>query len=73
MYSETLMYDANGVLDSSFVTKNRLVEETINMALTLDYVHNFKKEGEKLSANVYHTNYDFSNFQDVDTDYLVAP
>ncbi|MFH4969045.1 outer membrane beta-barrel family protein [Gaetbulibacter sp. M240] len=70
VFSETLMYDANGVLDSSFVTKNRLVEETINMALTLDYIHNFKKDGEKLSASLHHTNYDFSNFQDVDTDYL---
>ncbi|GAA4282065.1 outer membrane beta-barrel family protein [Gaetbulibacter aestuarii] len=70
VHSETLMFDANRVLDSLFVTNNRLVEETFNMALTLDYVHHFKKEGETLSASLHHTNYDFSNFQDVNTDYL---
>lgn len=68
--SKTDVFDANHVKDSSFITTNRLVEETFNFAFTLDYTHKFKKEGEKLSLNVHHTNYDFSNFQNVDTDYL---
>ncbi len=68
--SNTLVFDGNKVLDSSFTTQNRLVEETFNLAFTLDYVHRFKKNGEKLSANVHLTDYDFSNFQNVETDYL---
>ncbi|GAA4899028.1 outer membrane beta-barrel family protein [Flaviramulus aquimarinus] len=68
--SLTEVYSANSVLDSTFNTKNKAVDETFNFAFTLDYLHNFKRDGEKLLANVHHTFYDFSNFQDVDTDYL---
>ncbi|XCF05084.1 outer membrane beta-barrel protein [Tamlana crocina] len=68
--SNTEVFDNNRELDSSFTTENRLVEETFNLAFTLDYLHKFKKEGEKLSANAHLTDYDFSNFQNVDTDYL---
>ena len=67
--SFTEVYDSNGVLDSTFHTINKLVDETYNLAFTLDFVHKFKKEGEKLSANVHYTNYDFSSYQNVDTDY----
>ncbi|WP_223548393.1 outer membrane beta-barrel protein [Aestuariivivens sp. NBU2969] len=67
--STTEVFDANKVLDSSFTTDNRLVDETFNLAFTLDYIHKFKKEGEKLSVSAHHTNYDFSSFQNVDTDY----
>jgi hypothetical protein len=67
----TEVFNSNSVLDSTFNTVNRLVDETSNLAFTLDYAHKFKKEGEKLSVNVHHTNYDFSNFQNVDTDYFL--
>ncbi|UKM63972.1 TonB-dependent receptor [Flavobacteriaceae bacterium GSB9] len=69
-YSNTNVFDANKVLDSSFLTTNRIVDETFNFAFTLDYLHKFKTEGEKLMISAHHTNYDFSNFQNVDTDYL---
>lgn len=68
--SETQVFGANKNLDSIFNTSNRLVEEKFNLAFTLDYLHKFNKEGEQLSASVHHTNYDFSNFQDVSTKYL---
>ncbi|MCF8273443.1 MAG: TonB-dependent receptor [Flavobacteriaceae bacterium] len=68
--SLTQVFNANKDLDSTFYTKNRLVDETYNLAFTLDYVHKFKKEGEKLSANAHYTDYDFSSYQNVDTDYL---
>lgn len=68
--SGTKVFGANQVLDSIFNTQNRLRDETFNFAFSLDYIHKFKKEGEKLSANLHHTNYDFSSFQNVDTDYL---
>ena len=66
----TDVFGANKILDSTFVTDNMKVDETFNLAFTLDYIHKFKKEGEKLLISAHHTNYDFSNFQNVDTDYL---
>ena len=68
--SDTEVFDRDMVLDSTFITDNRLVDETFNLAFTLDYVHKLKKEGEKLSVSAHHTNYDFSSFQNVDTDYV---
>ena len=65
--TEVLASDKN--LDSIFETSNSSVLETFNLAFSLDYVHRFSKEGEKLSVNVHHTNFDSSNFQDVNTAY----
>ncbi|AUP77282.1 TonB-dependent receptor domain-containing protein [Flavivirga eckloniae] len=67
--SLTEVFGTNNVLDSTFFTLNRKVDETFNFAFTLDYTHRFKKEGEKLTFSMHHTNYDASNFQNVDTDY----
>ncbi|MDD7885807.1 outer membrane beta-barrel protein [Flavivirga sp. 57AJ16] len=67
--SLTKVFNSSKLLDSTFNTLNRKVDETFNLAFTLDYVHKFKKEGEKLSISTHHTNYDFSSFQNVDTDY----
>lgn len=68
--SLTEVYNVNKVLDSTFRTINNRVNETFNFAFTLDYTHKFKKEGEKLSTSLHHTNYDFSGFQDVNTGYF---
>ncbi len=68
--SITNVFNSNKVLDSTFITDNGKVDETFNLAFTLDYVHRFKKEGEKLVVSGHHTNYDFSSFQNVNTDYL---
>ena len=67
--SLTKVFNANRMLDSTFNTINSKVDETFNLAFTLDYIHKFKKVGEKLSVSTHHTNYDFSSFQNVDTDY----
>ncbi|GAA4937422.1 outer membrane beta-barrel family protein [Algibacter agarivorans] len=69
--SFTEIYSATSILDSTFNTINKAVEETFNLAFTLDYIHKFKKEGEKVSSNLHYTNYDFSNFQDVKTGYFL--
>ncbi|AJR04948.1 outer membrane beta-barrel family protein [Siansivirga zeaxanthinifaciens] len=66
----TEIYSASNVLDSILQANNKLVEETINLAFTLDYKHAFKKEGEQLLVSLHHTNYDNSNFQDVNTGYF---
>ncbi len=67
--SKTKVFGPSKVLDSIFNTENKLRDETFNLAFTLDYIHKFDKEGKKLSASIHHTNYDFSSFQNVDTEY----
>ncbi|MBJ6368657.1 outer membrane beta-barrel protein [Snuella sedimenti] len=70
--SDTKVYNTNNVLDSTFKTNNKRVSELTNLAFTLDYVHKFKeKRGKELSINIHHTNYDFSNFQNVHTQYFL--
>ncbi|MFD1613839.1 outer membrane beta-barrel protein [Gelatiniphilus marinus] len=69
--SLTQVFNINRVLDSTFHTINNKVNETHNLAFTLDYTHKLKNAGEKLSASLHHTNYDFSGFQDVKTDYFM--
>ncbi len=69
--SSTGVYNSSNSLNYTFNTLNRKVDEIFNMAFTLDYVHKFKKEGEKLSLSAHHTNYDFSSYQDVNTGYFL--
>lgn len=69
--SSTKVFGANKALDSTFNTFNEAVMESFNMAFTIDYIHKFDKEGAQLLVSFHHTNYDYSNFQNVDTDYLL--
>ncbi|MFD2725984.1 outer membrane beta-barrel protein [Hyunsoonleella rubra] len=69
--SLTEIFNSNKQLDSTFQTFNNSVLETFNLAFSLGYTHKFKKEGEQLSVDVHHTNYDFSEFQDVNTGYFL--
>ena len=57
--SITEVFSAINVLDSTFESTNLRVEEKFNLAFNLDYQHKFKHEGELLSVNIHHTNYDF--------------
>ncbi|MEP3836971.1 MAG: outer membrane beta-barrel family protein [Algibacter sp.] len=68
--SITSVFNANKDLDSTFITDNLKVDEILNLGFTLDYIHKFKKEGEKLVISTHHTNYDFTSFQDVNTNYF---
>nr|WP_158231481.1 outer membrane beta-barrel family protein [Gaetbulibacter sp. 4G1] len=69
--SLTEVYNSSKVLDSIFDTFNNRVNETFNLAFTLDYTHKFKRAGEKLSISLHYTDYDFSGFQDVNTGYFL--
>ncbi len=71
IHSITEIFDAIGNIDSTFNTVNKAVDEINNFSFTLDYIHKFKNEGEKLYISAHNTNYDFSNFQNVDTDYFL--
>lgn len=68
--SSTKVFGPNKILDSIFDTSNKAVDEIFNFAFTLDYVHKFKNEDERISTSLHHTFYDFSNFQDVSTGYF---
>ncbi|GGD09838.1 TonB-dependent receptor [Hyunsoonleella pacifica] len=69
--SVTEVFGANQALDSTFRTFNNLVSEKFNLAFSLGYQHKFKREGELLSIDLHHTDYDFSEFQNVDTGYFL--
>lgn len=58
--------------DFSLVAFNRFNQDKHNLGLNVDYVHQFEKEGEKLSANVHYTDYDKADDQHVSTDYTVV-
>lgn len=70
--SNTLVFGANKVLDSTFNSVNSLVEQFLNLAYTLNYIHKFDSDGEQISMGFHHTNHDFSFFQDVNTDYFLS-
>ena len=53
-----------------FKTNNHIEDELTNLAFTVDYTHQFKKEGEQLSVSAHHTNYDYVSDQLVNTDYF---
>ncbi|MBC3758965.1 TonB-dependent receptor [Hyunsoonleella sp. SJ7] len=69
--SLTEIFNVNKQLDSTFQTFNNSVLETFNLAFSLGYTHKFKREGEQISVDLHHTNYDFSEFQDVNTGYFL--
>jgi len=58
--------------DFSLAAINKFTQDKHNLGLNLDYVHQFKKEGEKLSANVHYTDYNKGSDQHVFTDYTVV-
>jgi len=70
--SVTDVFNAVNTLDSIFKTNNHIEDELTNLAFTVDYTHQFKKEGEQLSVSAHHTNYDYVSDQFVNTDYFFA-
>ena len=67
--SETLIGDANGVRQSSFVTTNRSEADQLNTAFYVDYIHTLKNGGE-LSFNSSFTYYDTERPQIIGTDFF---
>tara|TARA_R110002033_G_scaffold83953_1_gene134695 strand:- start:105 stop:2537 length:2433 start_codon:yes stop_codon:yes gene_type:complete len=68
--STTDVFSNAYTLDSIFNTNNRVFDKRTNVAVTLDYTHHFKKEGETLLMSAHRTKYDFLSDQFVDTDYF---
>jgi outer membrane receptor protein involved in Fe transport len=68
--SLTEVFGLGAVLDSLFNTSQQSVSEVKNLAFTLDYIYKFKRHGEKISLTTHYTNYEYFDFQNVDTDYF---
>jgi hypothetical protein len=68
--SETFMRNAQNVLDSTFISTGNLNNDQSNLAIDLNYIHKFKKEGSSLSLNAHYTDYDVDQNQRVSSDYF---
>ncbi|UJH69103.1 outer membrane beta-barrel protein [Allomuricauda sp. SCSIO 65647] len=67
---DTEIRNAQNVLDSTFITDNRVGADNTNLAFDLSYVHKLKKEGTQLSFNTHYTHYSDSFLQLIGSDYF---
>jgi len=68
--NRTEVFDANENRDGYFDTNNFSDDDKYNLGFDLDYVHRFKKAGERLAVNAHFTTYDYSRNQNVASDYF---
>ncbi len=70
--NNTSIFDANQSLDSYLKTNNLSNDDKYNLGFDLDYVHKFKKEGEKSSVNTHYTTFNYNRKQNVFNSYFDA-
>lgn len=68
--NKTAVLEANGNLDFYFNTNNLSDDDKSNLGFDMDYVHKFKKVGEKLAVNAHFTTYDYNRNQNVLSNYF---
>lgn len=68
--TKTNVFDADRNLDYFFNANNLSRDNKHNLGFDLDYIHRFKKEGEKLTFNSHYTTYDFNRKQNVKSEYF---
>lgn len=68
--SETEIFSAADVLDSTFNTLNVMRDESSNVAFQADYQRTLSENGAKLTVNAFYSNYYYNRAQDVNTDYF---
>ncbi|MBA6151980.1 outer membrane beta-barrel family protein [Gelidibacter maritimus] len=68
--NNTDVYDASQNLDYYFDANNLSDDDKYNLGFDLDFVHQFEKAGEKLSANVHFTTYNYNRNQNVKSNYF---
>ena len=68
--NNTDVVDSNQALQYYIRTKNKSDDDKYNLGFDLDFVHQFKKSGEKLSANAHFTAYDYKRAQQVMSNYF---
>ena len=65
-------FNAQYVLDSTFISKSKLRNDLTNTAVDVFYKRDLKTEGAHISANFHYTDYDRERNQNVSTDYFQA-
>ena len=65
----TNVFDADENLDFYLFTHNETNDDKYNLGFDLDYVHKFRKAGEKLSFNTHYTSFNYSRDQNVLSNY----
>jgi len=68
--SETEIFSAADVLDSTFNTLNVMRDESSNAAFQADYQRSLSENGAKLTVNAFYSNYYYNRTQDVNTNYF---
>lgn len=68
--NNTNILDVNQDLNSYIKTNNSSNDDKYNLGFDLDYIHTFKKEGEKLSVNAHFTTFDYNRKQNVRSNYF---
>ncbi|WP_299393810.1 outer membrane beta-barrel family protein [uncultured Gelidibacter sp.] len=68
----TQVLDANQNLDYFFNANNLSDDDKYNLGFDVDYVHKFKKAGEKLAVNAHFTTFNYNRNQNVRSDYFNA-
>lgn len=68
----TNVFNANHNTDFYYNSNNRSNDEKYNLGFDLDYAHQFKNTGEKLTFNTHFTLYDYQRDQNVNSDYFNA-
>lgn len=67
---QTTITDAQGQLDSTLLTNNRIDSDQLNLALDLSYEYRFDKEGRVLRLNSHFTRYTDNEAQAGRTEYF---
>lgn len=70
--SNTQIFGASGVLDSTFNTLNVMHDENTNASFQLDFKRDLDENGAALKASVFYSNFYYNRSQDVATDYFFA-
>lgn len=70
--SNTEIFGASGVLDSTFNTLNVMRDENTNAAFQLDFKRELGENGAALKTSVFYSNFYYNRSQDVATDYFFA-
>jgi outer membrane receptor protein involved in Fe transport len=68
--NNTNVFDSNQNLDYYFRTQNASDDDKYNLGFDLDYMHRFRRAGEKLTFNGHYTTYSYGRNQNVNSNYF---
>ena len=68
--NNTNVLESDGALDYFIDTQNNVDDTKYNLGFDVDYIHRFKKAGERLALNAHYTTYDYKRDQNVFSNYF---